>query len=157
MLFIPYWKTGSKGIIDNVFQYGSHFGCYGVTSLFSMPELRYLFIPAMFIFPLFLKGRDIIAGCLLGTLFFLTFITGIGIQYFVLPVALGAIRPSRFFLVYTLCASFFILGNNNNVFIPVFHLFGWNVVWVGVICWFVAEMKLNRQSASHIELRESGI
>jgi hypothetical protein len=145
-LFIPYWDVGKKGIIDNVFGYGSGVGVYGVTSLFVLPQLKYVFIPAMFIFPLFLKSRDIIAQCLLGTLFFLTFTTGVSIQYLVLPVALGALRPSKFLLFYTLVASFFVLGNLNNVFIPGFNLFEWNIVWIGAICWFVAEMRLDRQA-----------
>jgi hypothetical protein len=146
-MFVPYWKEGSKGIIDNVFQYGSGSGAYGISSLVDWPNLRYLFIPAMFIFPIFLKGRDIIANCLLGALFFLTFATGISIQYFVLPVALGALRPSKLSMVYNLVASLFILGSIDNVHLPVFHLFQWNVVWVAVTCWFVAEMLSNRQTA----------
>jgi len=144
--FIPYWEEGGKGIINNVFKYGSQVGIYGITSLFMLPNLKNLFIPAMCVFPLFLKSKDIVAQCLLGTLFFLTFTTGIGIQYFVLPVALGALRPSKFFLLYILLASFYILGSRDNVFIPYFHLFQWNVVWIGVICWFIAEMRLDRRT-----------
>lgn len=139
LLFVPYWKTGSKNIIDNVFRYGSGSGRYGVTWLFDWPNLRYLFILAMFVFPLFLKSRDIIK-CLLGTLFFLTFATGIAAQYFVLPVALGALRPSKLSVVYNLAASLFILGNIDNVSLPGFHLFQWNVVWLAATCWFIAEM-----------------
>jgi len=145
--FIPYWEEGGKGIINNVFKYGSDIGAYGVTLLFMLPGLKYLFIVAMFIFPFFLKSKDIIAQCLVGTLFFLTFTTGISVQYFVLPVALGAIRPSKFFLSYTLVASLFILGIVSNVFMPGFSLFQWNVVWVGAACWFIAEMRLDRQTA----------
>jgi hypothetical protein len=145
--FIPYWEEGGKGIINNVFKYGSQVGIYGITSLVMLPNLKNLFIPAMCVFPFFLKSKDIVAQCLLGVLFFLTFTTGIGIQYFVLPVALGALRPSKFFLLYILLASFYILGSRDNVFIPYFHVFQWNVVWVGVICWFIAEMRLDRQTA----------
>lgn len=146
-LFIPYWDVGKKGIIENVFKYGSKGEGYGVSWLFELPELKYLFILAMFIFPLFLKSKDIIARCLLGALFFLTFTTGIAIQYFVMPVALGALRPSKLLLFYTFVACLFILGSVNNVFIPGFHPFQWNVVWLGAVCWFVAEMRLDRQSA----------
>jgi hypothetical protein len=146
-LFIPYWAVGSKGIIENVFKYGSGFGAYGLTWLFKFPWLKNLFILAMFVFPLFLKSRDIIARCLLGTLFFLTFTTGIAIQYFVLPIALGAFRPSRFLLFYTILATLFIFGSVNNVFIPGFQIFQWNVVWVGAACWFAAEMLSDRQAA----------
>jgi hypothetical protein len=148
LLFIPYWKTGSKGIIEHVFKYGSFSGVYGLTSLFAIPQLKYAFILAMFIFPLFLKSRDIISQCLLGMLFFLTFTTGFAAQYFVLPVALGAIRPSKFSLVYTIVASAVLLGNDNNVFILGFHLLKLNMVWIAVICWFIAEMWLDRRTAA---------
>jgi hypothetical protein len=144
-LFIPYWNTGRHGIIENVFGYGAKVGVYGVTSLFEMAQLKYLFISALFIFPFFLKGTDIIARCLLGTLFFLSFTTGISIQYFVLPVALGAIRPSKLFILYTFVTSCFLLGSPDNLFLPGFNLFRWNIVWIAVVCWFIAEMRLNRQ------------
>jgi len=146
LLFIPYWKTGSKGIIEHVFKYSSFSGSYGLTSLFAMPQLKYFFIVAMFFFPLYLKSRDIIAQCLLGMLFFLTFTTGFAAQYFVLPVALGAIRPSKFLLFYTFAASVLFLGSDNITAIPGFHLLKLNVVWVAAICWFIAEMRLDRQA-----------
>jgi hypothetical protein len=144
-MFIPYWEESGKRIIENVFKYGSQTKVYGITSLFMAPNLKYLFVPALCIFPLFIKSKDIIAQCLLGMLFFLTFTTGIAVQYFVLPVALGALRPSKYFLLYTLLASFYILGSWDNVYIRNFHLFQWNIVWIGVICWFIAEMRLDRQ------------
>jgi len=157
-LFIPYWAAGRTGIIDNVFKYGSFSGTYGVTSLFELPYLKYLFIAAMFLFPLVLRNRDIIAQCLLGVLFFLTFTTGFAAQYLVLPVALGAIRPSKFLLFYTLTASVLFLGNDNITAIPGFHLLKLNVVWVAVICWFVSEMRLDRQAngvvAERLDYRE---
>jgi hypothetical protein len=146
-MFIPYWQTGSRGIIRNVFSYGSLSGYYGITVWFDYPELKYLFIPAMVIFPFVLKGRDIIAHCLLGVLFFLTFTTGFGVQYFILPVAIGAIRPSRFSLFYTIAAGALLLGNSNNVFIPGFHLLRLNTAWIMIICWFVSEMWLDRRAA----------
>jgi hypothetical protein len=145
-LFIPYWDMGRKGIIENVFGYSSLFGLYGVTSLFRQPQLKYLFIAAMFVFPFFLKGRDIISQCLLGTLFFLSFTTGISIQYFILPVAIGVLRPSKCFFLYTLAASVFILGSGNTFFVPGFHLFMWNGVWVAAVCWFVAEMRTDNHT-----------
>lgn len=153
LLFIPYWKTGSRGIIGHVFNYSSYPGLYGLTSiygltsLFTLPQLKYFFIVAMFFFPFYLKSRDIIAQCLLGAIFFLTFITGFSTQYFVLPVALAAIRPSKFSLFYTIVASAVLLGNYNNVFILGFNLLKLNMVWMAVICWFIAEMRLDRRTA----------
>jgi hypothetical protein len=145
LLFVPYWKTGSKGIIEHVFKYGSFSGGYGLTSLVMVSQLKYLFVVGLFLFPLILKGKDIIARCLLGTLFFLTFTTGFAAQYFVLPLVLGALRPSKFFLLYTVIVSLLVLGNVNNVFVPGLHLLKLNIGWVAVICWFIAEMWANRR------------
>jgi len=147
VLFIPYWATGSKGIIDNVFRYSSGVGWYGIVSMFYLPELKYVFIAAMFIFPLFLKGPDIITQCLLGMIFFLAFTTGIAAQYLILPVALGALRPSKGFMLYSLAASVFVLGYTPNVYLPVFYLFrNWNIVWLGVMYWFYMEFRNARKT-----------
>ena len=127
--FARYWKTGSEGIIENVFKYGSFSSVYGWSTFFYIPQLRYLFILGMFLFPLLLKGKDLIAQCLLGVLFFLTFTTGFATQYLVLPVALGVLRPTKFYLLYTLVASALVLGHDNNVFVPGFHLLKNNFVF----------------------------
>jgi len=150
--FIPYWSTGKEGIINNVFKYSSeHYAIwYGIRSLFNFPPIKYVFITAVFAFGLFFKDKDIIHNCLMGILFFLAFTTGIGVQYFVLPIALGAIRPSREFSLYSLAASLFLLGNQDNVFIPGFHLLAWNVVWLSVIYWFALEMKRSRETGQNI-------
>jgi hypothetical protein len=156
VMFLSYWGCESKGIIKNpdgstfesssegiilnVFRYSSTVGIYGITSLFYFPPLKYVFIVGMFIFPLFLKSRDIVRQCLLGMLFFLAFTSGVSIQYFILPIALGALCQSKGFLFYTLVGSLFVLGDVNNVFVPGFHLFRWNIVWIGAICWFAAEL-----------------
>jgi hypothetical protein len=79
-------------------------------------------------------------------LFFLAFITGISVQYFVLPIALGVLRPSKEFLLYSAAATFFLLGNVDNVYVPGFHLLGLNVVWLSVIYWFALEMKRSKET-----------
>ena len=97
-------------------------------------------------FGLFLKDKDIIRNCLLGMLFFLTFTTGIAIQYFVLPIALGALRLSREFLLYSFATTLFLLGNRDNVFVPGFHMLGGNIVWLSAIYWFALEMKRSNET-----------
>lgn len=134
--FFPYWKMAHTAIINNVFAYSSGVGYYGITSLMFFPSLRYLFILGMSIFPFFLKDEDIINRCLLGALFFLVFTTGIGIQYFILPLAFGALRPSRGFFLYTLAASLFMLGSRYNVCISPFDRLNFNIVWAAVLFWF---------------------
>ncbi len=139
LFFIPYWSIGNKGIIQNVFLYSSDVRFYGISSLFKFQLLKYLFILGLFIYPCYIKSQDIIKQCLLGVLFFLVFTTGIGVQYFVLPIAFGTLRPSKGFIFYSIVGTLFILGSPDNVHIPIFSGFGWNTVWIGAIYWFIIE------------------
>jgi hypothetical protein len=149
--FIPYWSGGKEGIINNVFLYSAGSGrSYGIMSLFQFPPIKYIFIAGLFLFGLFLKDKDIIRNCLLGMLFFLAFITGISIQYFVLPIALGVLRPSKGFLLYSLAATLFLLGDVDNIYVPGFHLLGWNVVWLSVMYWFIIELKRSYEAVSGV-------
>lgn len=150
LTFIFYWATGSQGIISNVFLYSSIGGYYGITSFIKLPYLKYLFIAGMLIYPFLIKDREIGEQFLLGTLFFITFTTGIGIQYFVLPVVFGALRPSPWFLLYTFITSIMILGSSVNLSLYGFNVFSWNAVWICALFWFVfTHFKSNRQTANH--------
>lgn len=149
-LFIPYWTTGSEGIIQNVFLYSSRVGSYGISSLFYLPALKYMFVLGLFLFPLFLKSDDIIKQCLLGMLFFMAFTTGMGVQYLILPIAFAALRPSRGFMLYTLTASLFILGYKNNVCLPVLKSLKWNFIWAAALYWFIVEIQNNNKAKEAI-------
>ena len=146
-LFIPYWDTGKEGIIRNVFMYSSGVGGYGIVSLLNFPQFKYLFIIGMFIFPLFLGNRDIIRQCLLGFLFFMTFTSGMSIQYFVLPIAIGALFPSKGFLLYCLTVTECLLINRNNICLPGLHL-SLNIIWFSAIYWFVSELIQSRKAVA---------
>jgi len=149
--FIPYWSTGKDGIINNVFLYSSGYeGKYGITFLLKLPYLKYIFIAGLFLFGLFLKSKDIVRNCLRGILFFMGFTTGIAIQYFVLPIALGVLRPSKGFLLYSVAATLFLIGRIDNLYVPGLHLLGWNVVWLSVIYWFALEIKRSRETEQNI-------
>jgi hypothetical protein len=142
-LFIPYWETGKPGILQNVFGYsGMNEVNYGLAYIAHrwFPQLKYMFIAGMCVFPFLLKREDIISRCLLGFLFFVTFCTGMSIQYFVLPIALGSLRPTKGFLLYSLLGSLVILGNENNLNIPLFNIFFLNILWIGAIYWFSLEL-----------------
>jgi len=151
-LFAPYWSAGRDGIIRNVFMYSSGKEVYGICSLFDFEQFKYAFIAGMFLFPLFLKSEDIIEQCLLGMLFFLAFTSGFSIQYFVLPVALGALRPSKGSLIYSLAAGLFILGNIDNVYLPGFHLVRPNAVWLAAMYWFITEIRNTNALSKTIRL-----
>jgi hypothetical protein len=137
LTFIFYWFGGSSGIISNVFLYGGIGGYYGISSFVRIPYLKYIFISALLIYPFFIQERDIIEQFLLGSLFFLTFTSGIGIQYFVLPVVFGSLRPSNWFLLYTYISSIVILGDSTNLYLYGFNFFSFNAIWISVLFWFV--------------------
>ena len=118
--------------------YSSGVGEYGIVSLLKFPQFKYVFIAGMFVLPLFMGKRDIIRQCLLGFIFFMAFTSGLSIQYFVLPVAIGALFPSKGFLFYCLLVSQFLLVNRNNIFFPGFN-FPVNFIWLSAMYWFVSE------------------
>jgi hypothetical protein len=124
---------------------GGYVGRYGILTLVKLRYLKWAFIVGMFVFPLLLKSKDIIRQCLMGMLFFMTFTTGISIQYFILPIALGALRPSKGFLLYSLAATLFTIGSGNNVAVPLLEeIVTWNIVWVASIFWFITEFYRDR-------------
>ena len=135
--FLPFWNDGAQGIINNVVRYGSTPGIYGITSLINIPGLKYCFMIGALVFPLLLQGDDIIEDCMIGGLFLLVFITGIGIQYFVLPIAFAALRPSVGSLVYTIMTTLVLLGSPWILFTPGLSALHLNVVWFGATYWFV--------------------
>jgi len=151
--FLPYLPEGQEGILKNVIFYSAIGNSYGITSLLQGRFLKPMFVAGCLLFPLLLKEEDLIERCLLSSLFFLVFTTGIGQQYFVLPLAFAALRPSKAFLIYSGVAVLFILGRPENMELPVLRGIQWNVVWIAVCYWFVAElyevrMSLTRRTGS---------
>ena len=133
--FLPYWQQGSSGILMNVFGYKSIEGIYGITSIINLSIFRDLFVPGLVIYPFFIQKKEIKTQMLLAMLFFLVFTSGIGIQYFVLPIAFAALIPTAGFYLYTYIASVFILSDPNNIaFFP--RIIPINLLWIVLIIWF---------------------
>ncbi len=137
VLFLPYWRESKDGIIQNVLLYGSYPVNYGVSTFIQAGALKYIFMGALFIYAFAQRSHDLTTRCLQGMLFFLTFTPGFGHQYLVLPVALGAIRPSRSFFAFSAVASIAIMGSDRNIYIKALSWVPLNAVWVCVLIWFV--------------------
>jgi hypothetical protein len=138
--FLPYLPEGKEGIMKNVIFYSALGDLYGITSLLHGRFLKPMFIAGCLLFPLLMNEDDLIERCLLASLFFLVFTTGIGQQFFALPLAFAALRPSRAFLIYSGVAVLFILGRPENMELPLLRGIQWNVVWIAVCYWFVVEL-----------------
>ncbi len=141
LTLVPYWSGAQQGIIKNVIQY-SGVGGYGMFTLLDWPGLKYFFIVGLFVFPLMLKGDDIVHDCLMATLFFLSFTTGLSIQQLVLPVALSALRPSLWARLYSAVTTLVILAHNTNLGVPIFFDDEINLAWYTAFVWFAAEIYL---------------
>ena len=137
-VFLPYWKEGKEGILKNVLFYRSYTMPYGLSAFGPSKALTAVFVIALFLYPFFIRKREVWEQALLGTLFFLTFTTGVGVQYFILPIALGAARPSRGFFVYSLVTSGFLLGSYFNMGIKAFSWIPMWSVWVAAAFWWVS-------------------
>jgi len=136
--FLPYWKGGRGGILENVFFYSSYSLPYGLSAFGPIAILKAAFVLSLCIYPFFIRGKELWVQALLGTLFFLTFTTGVGVQYFILPIALGAVRPSRGFFIYSFATSAFLLGSYFNMGIKALSWIPLWAVWASAAYWWVS-------------------
>jgi hypothetical protein len=154
LALLPFVSSSFEQIIKRVFLYGGVQGLYGfsyfLTNIFTgwdyygitiQTIYKPVFILGYFLFVLLVRQKDILRGTLLTVLFFLTFTSGIGAQYFVLPIALGTFFPTRWFYLYTLTVTLFFLGSFDELNIYTFKVFEWNTVWLFTIFWFLSEIK----------------
>lgn len=154
LTFIPFLPHAKDQIIENVIKYKSMENLYGVSYLLSKVctqcaggyiglIARNVFLLLSLAFVIFIRSRDVARTCLVSFLFFLTFTTGIGGQYFIFPIALGALFPSIWFYLYSTVVTLFFLGNYWEFNIGAFKIFSWNVVWVFTFLWFLSELKVH--------------
>jgi len=144
--FLPYLPEGQEGILQNVLLYRSNSGQYGL-GLLPFPALTMIiFLGSMAILPVILKRMNNPPSINLAliNIVFLLVIPGMGVQYFVLPLAWGALYPLRGYWIFTTLATIFILSSGANLQLinfPPFMLYlllllvWWSVlVWVTDLC-----------------------
>lgn len=156
--FIPF-LSAKDSIIRNVFLYGGQTVQYGITfylgkacAICSIHHVslitlyKYFFITFLFILPFILKPFDMARTCLFWFLFFLSFTSGISSQYFVLPIALGALFPTKWFYLYTAAVTTGFLGGiEENLLlgvIPELIFVFYNNIWIATLIWFFTEWRI---------------
>lgn len=150
--FLPY-ISAYEDIKRQVFRYGGLQGFYGLSyftqifcakcTVFGLSFnsiLMYIFLPLYFLFAWTIRHKNIARALLISVLFFMTFTTGIAAQYFVLPIALGALFPTKWFYLYSISTFLFFLGSIDEYQIPAFGTFTWNTVWLFAGLWFISEV-----------------
>lgn len=146
IMLLPFWQAGWKTIKDNIFcSYSTK--DYGISFVLSKLNLwsfrktyRSLFTYLFFGIPFFLKKKNLSQSCLIGSLFFITFTPGMSDQYFVIPIALGALSQSPLFYLYCLFTSLYLLGSPAQFDLALFKLFSKNIIFLISAVWLFKEV-----------------
>lgn len=147
--FLPYWRSW-PGIRAHVISYRGLGGLYGVELLDRLPGAPFWLPDAVFgaavILSLFLLRRvEVARASLLLFLVLLIFTPGIGVQYFVWPIALGALFSGPGYLLYTAVTAVFFLqagpGGSDASFGPT-----WHGPWLAAVVWLLWEIRSLRRN-----------
>lgn len=146
--FLPYVSTGLDGIRQHVFGYSGNAGYYGASVLAArvggLPVLKAAMAIALVGGGLLASRLPLLQAALLPSLIFLVLTPGFGNQYLVLPIALGALRPSWAYYAFSASATVFLLGNHDELFLPGFRgvldARALQVTWGVAIAWLVCEL-----------------
>jgi hypothetical protein len=144
--FLPFWRSWPS-IRDHVFLYGGLGGLYGTDALLLLPGVpawapRALFAAAVLAAVLMLRRSSVepLRASLLLFLVVLVFLPGIGRQYFVWPIALGALCGGPGYLVYSVIATGSLLSVSGLApGLP--YLPGWYGVWWAALLWLALELR----------------
>jgi len=114
--FIPFWQTGSQGIIKNVFLYPSWDN--GITWNYLPGYLRLLinrdtlFFISLALFAIVFRVESPSNSLLLYSCVLLIFTPYVANQHFAIPLGVTSAYPNIFFLLYTATASFYIFAEH---------------------------------------------
>lgn len=152
MTFIPFWPEARTEITEHVFKFQGLATLSGITYMlyawckectwlgqYSYTTYRTVFMAMAFLFTVMVPKRDILRSMNLVILFFLTFTSAHAAQYFVLPVAVGSLFPTKWFVLYSAVTSMFLIGNEAELNVHAFKFVSYNTVWIFASLWFVAE------------------
>lgn len=151
---LPFIFDAPKQIVKQVFFYGGAGTHYGIPYFLNflcldcewkktvLQAYKYIFIIMLFTFSFFVRQRDLARSCLLAILFFFTFTSGIATQYFIIPIALGALFPTKWFYLYSAITTLFFLGTIEEFDLLAFKTFTFNTVWLFATLWFVSEIMI---------------
>lgn len=155
--FIPFYNTTDSRYVINeyVFKYEGLPTISGITLIIdrlcpgceiggikSYTLYKYLFLISGVLFSFFLvSSKNIFRGLLLSILFFIVFTSARSAQYLILPIAVGALFPSKWFFLYTGAAALFLsvfqIEVGISIYVKVFLL---NIVWLSSVFWFFSEL-----------------
>jgi len=153
--FVPFLPDAMTVITSTANQYAGIVGVYGVSyaatlvcgqcmfPIFGMTFwalFRNVFAAFTGLFALVARNKDIARSCLIVTLFFFTFTTGIAPQYFMYPLVFGVLYPSKWFVLFSFVTGVFLTGHWDELQYVPFQVVNYTTVWITVVLWFLAEL-----------------
>jgi hypothetical protein len=159
--FLPFLGAW-PAIRRNVLLYGGLGGLYGTDALLLVPGVpfwvpRVLFaMAAIAAVALLLRRRvETARASLLLFLVTLVFLPGIGRQYFVWPIAIGALFPGMGYAIYTVVATT-ALAAIAGLAPSAAHLPGWYGVWWAALLWLLREARRGALRGSGLSKSDFG-
>jgi hypothetical protein len=142
LTFLPYWRTGSDGIISNVMLYASIPGQFGLSSFLPRLYVYALFAGVMIILPWLLKdiGAPRLEALAIMFLAFVVFAPGVGWQYFLLVLLTGLVLPRWGYIAFSTAAAAWMLGQPADGLGLSIVPYSPNLVWLVAVLWLGASL-----------------
>jgi hypothetical protein len=155
--FLPYLPDGAEGVARNVIGYRSASGFYGLSLLLSGPAALFLFVAAMGVLPWLADRLALVAPARLelAAVSLLVLIPGFGGQYLLVPILFGSVRPSRWFVLYSVVAGwatargFGLLGGPPWVILLL-------ATWATAVAWLLSYVIRRARADADATLRTRG-
>jgi hypothetical protein len=143
--FLPFWAS-REAIRTRVFGYSSLDEPYGLEPLrfwrfLPQETLPVIFVATGLVAVYALRQVEFGRACLLLFLVNLIFLPGIGQNYFVWPIALGALYPSLGYAVYSVMIALFLIHSPDALAIELPHLPDWSGPWWAAVLWLLLELR----------------
>lgn len=146
---LPFINNGIFIIQKNIFcyYYSADYGILNIMGKLGLEKwneiYQKIFTFLFFFTPFILDIKKLHKACLLGSLMFITFSPGISDQYFILPIALGALDNSVWFIFYSIFTTLYFLGSGAQFNIQLFKIFSNNIIFIISLFWFTSILIYN--------------
>lgn len=157
--FLPFWPS-RNAVRANVFGYQALDEPYGLEFLRFWTFLpgwtqQAIFLTTALVAVAALRRVEFGRACLLLFLVTLIFLPGISQNYFVWPIALGALYPSAGYAVYSVIVALFLIHSPDALAIELPHLPGWSGPWWAAVFWLLWEIREMRRAGTAAAARIS--
>ena len=146
--FLPFWAS-RNAVRASVFGYQAPGEPYGLEFLRYWTFLplwtqQAIFVTAALVAVALLRRVEFGRACLLLFLVTLIFLPGVGQNYFVWPIALGALYTGPGYGIYTVIVALFLIHSPDALAIELPHLPGWSGPWWAAVFWLLWEIRKAR-------------